>query len=130
MIERPHIKFPFQRDPATGKVQVVEQDTPEHVMSCELVIVHCPVGFRADRPEFGWPFPEMRGAPLNLDALTQALEQFEPRGEANAEQYYDVAEAVAHVSVDVKVRSQDAEGEPGSVELTPQTPGYVYRNPL
>jgi phage baseplate assembly protein W len=101
----PHLSFPFQRDPVSGVVQVVEQDTVEHVMSCELVIVHYPLGARTDRPEFGWAWPELEGAPLNLASLEQALGQFEPRGQANASQYADVAAATVYVSVDVAIQS-------------------------
>jgi hypothetical protein len=113
--EAPHISFPFVRvdttkpgyDPSLGGVQVVEQDTVEHVMSCETVIVHYPLGYRHDRPEFGWAWPELENAPLNLNSLEQALRQFEPRGNASAAQYADVAAAAINVSVDVAIQSTD-----------------------
>jgi phage baseplate assembly protein W len=108
--ERPHISFPFQRDPVTGSVQAVEQDSVEHIMSCETVIVQHPLGYRHDRPEFGWAWPELENAPLNLGSLEQALRQFEPRGKASATQYLDVARAAVQISVDVAIEStQDAE---------------------
>ena len=103
--ERPHIAFPFARG-ASGSVNVVEQDTVEHVMSCETVIVSHPLGYRHDRPEFGWAWPELANVPLNLNSLEQALRQFEPRGSATASQYADVAQAaVQRVSVDVAIQS-------------------------
>lgn len=109
MIDRPHIKYPFQRDPATGKVQVVEQDTPEHVMSCNLVITNCPQGAREDRPEFGWPWPELANAPLDLTPLRLALEQFEPRNaRLDMTQYLDAATAAVQVSVDFAISTDDA----------------------
>jgi phage baseplate assembly protein W len=77
MADRPHFAFPFQRG-ADGSVGVVEQGTPEHVMSCENVIVRCPVGFRIERPEFGIPWPEYRSK-IDPDELTAAMRQFEPR---------------------------------------------------
>ena len=44
--------------------------------------------------------------PLNLVSLEQALRRFEPRGNASASQYADVAQAaVQHVSVDVAIQS-------------------------
>ncbi len=92
MADAPHFAFPFQRG-ATGSVSVVEQDTPEHVMACENVIVRCPLGFRQERPEFGWPFPEFRNVPLNLDPLREALTLFEPRGEVSVYEYADAADA-------------------------------------
>lgn len=103
MADRPHFAFPFQRG-STGKVNVVEQDTLEHVNACENVIVRCPVGFRDDRPEFGWPFPEFRTIPINTKELTEALRTFEPRGRASAQEHIDAAEAaVRRISVDVEV---------------------------
>jgi phage baseplate assembly protein W len=107
--DRPHISFPFQRD-ASGSVRVVEQNSVEHVMSCELVIVHHPIGYRHDRPEFGWAWPELASAPLDLGSLERALKQFEPRGTASAVQYADVAQAaVQHISVDVAIESVETE---------------------
>lgn len=104
-VEIPHFAFPFARARGTnGKVGVVEQDEERHVMSCENVIVRCPTGFREDRPEFGWPFPEFGNTPLNLAPLEDALDRFEPRGEANASEYADAANAaVRHIPVDVEV---------------------------
>jgi phage baseplate assembly protein W len=107
MIERPHLKFPFTLDPATNTVQVVEQDTPEHVMSCELVIVHYPAGTRADRPEFGWAWPDMQTMPLDLTPLQQALERFEPRGQANVAQHADLAASLVTVEAQIAIRSSD-----------------------
>lgn len=103
----PHLAFPFARTADGTGVNVVEQDTVQHIMSCELVIVHHPLGSRDDRPEFGWAWPELENAPLNLASLEQALRQFEPRGTATAEQYLDVANATVHVSVDVAIQSTE-----------------------
>jgi phage baseplate assembly protein W len=101
-VERPHFAFPFERDPATGKVRVVEQDTPEHVMACENVIVRCPRGFRLDRPEFGWRFPQFRNVPVDVTELEAALQQFEPRSRARGSEYADAANAARRrISVEV-----------------------------
>lgn len=102
-VERPHFSYPFRFD-LEGKIAVVEQDTPEHVISCEQMIVRCPLGFRDDRPEFGWPFPEFQNAPIDVSALESALKTFEPRGRASAREYMDAADAaVRGISVDVEV---------------------------
>jgi len=105
---RPHLQFPFTRDPVSRTVQVVEQDTVEHVMSCEMVIVSCPLGFREDRPEFGWAWPELKNAPLDLGSLEQALRQFEPRRNASASQYLDFAAATVNVNVEIAIASVHA----------------------
>lgn len=98
----PHFAFPFKR--SGGLVRTVEQDTEEHVMACENVIVRCPVGFRAERPEFGWPFPEFRTAPLDLSELEAALRRWEPRGQASAQEWADEADAaVREIQVEVGV---------------------------
>ena len=103
MADLPHFKFPFERG-TDGKVGVVEQDTDEHVMSCENVIVRCPVGFRVERPEFGWAFPEFHNAPIDTAALEAALQRFEPRSRATAREYADAAdEAVRNITVEVEV---------------------------
>jgi hypothetical protein len=76
-----------------GQVQVVEQDTAEHIVSCEQVIVSCPTGARWARPEFGWPWPIFKGIPLDTGALQQALRTFEPRSEATATDLDNLADA-------------------------------------
>jgi phage baseplate assembly protein W len=107
MAETPHFRHPFGRDPRTGKVAVVEQDTPEHVISCENVIVACPTGARFARPEFGWPWPEFRNAPLSVAALEAALREFEPRSRATA---LDKAEQINVALRRIEVKSEVESG--------------------
>ncbi len=107
VVGTPHFAWPFQRG-ANGKVQVVEQGTVEHVAACENMIVRCPVGWRLARPEFGWRFPTFKSVPLDMTPLTQALRTWEPRGDANAQEYADAAQAAARdvlVEVDVNEES-------------------------
>jgi hypothetical protein len=100
-IERPHFAHPFVRGG-----HVVEQDDPEHIKACATRVVLCPVGFRDDRPEFGWPWPEFANAPIDTDELRQALKQFEPRADPSAREWGDVADAATrHISVDLEVQS-------------------------
>lgn len=101
-VETPHFRFPFALNGA--HVDVVEQDTPEHVMSCENVVVRCPIGFRTEKPEFGWAFPEFRNAPLDLGELESALRRWEPRGRASAREWADEASAAVR-NIEVEVRS-------------------------
>jgi hypothetical protein len=77
MIERPHIQMPFSRG-SNGKVVVVEQATAAHVSSQEVSVALCPIGFRAERPDFGWPIPVMRPAPLDPQPLVKALDELVP----------------------------------------------------
>jgi phage baseplate assembly protein W len=92
LVSTPHFAFPFVRGPG-GRVNVVEQDTDEHVMACENVIVRCPVGFRDERPEFGIPWPDFKNAPLDVGGIEEALQRFEPRSRATAADYADVIDA-------------------------------------
>lgn len=102
-VDRPHWGWPFVRS-GTGGIPVVEQDTVEHVNACVNVIIRCPVGFRQERPEFGWAFPEFQTLPLDLGPLEDALTRFEPRATPDIVQYADAAEAaVQHVAVTEEV---------------------------
>jgi hypothetical protein len=97
----PHLAFPFHRE--GPRVATVEQDTSEHVMSCENVIVRCPQGFREERPDFGWPFPTFQNVPLNLEPLRAALDRLEPRGSADVTEWADEASAaIRHVTIEVE----------------------------
>lgn len=82
MADRPHFAHPFRR--SSGKVAVVEQDTTEHVMACENVILACPAGFRVERPGFGWPFPDYRTV-VDGGELLDAVRRLEPRSSASVE---------------------------------------------
>lgn len=106
MADRPHFAFPFERGP-DGKVKVVEQDSPAHIMSCENVIAHCPQGFRLDRPEFGVPWPEYRPIQrVTPQELVAAMRQFEPRSRLTGEQVADlVAQAQGEVTLQVEVET-------------------------
>jgi phage baseplate assembly protein W len=102
MADVPHFAFPFHRD--RGRVVVVEQDTLQHVDACCQTIVRCPAGWRDERPEFGWQFPEFRNAPLDPSVVTDALRRFEPRASnVRATEWADQAnDAVRHLSIDVE----------------------------
>jgi phage baseplate assembly protein W len=103
MADIPHFRFPFARSPNTGRVVVVEQDTGEHVVSCENVVLRCPAGFRLDRPEFGVRYPEYASRPDATDIVT-GLRRWEPRSEITgsvARDFTDRAAAIVTVEVHV-----------------------------
>jgi hypothetical protein len=101
----PHLAFPFARTSDGTGIQVNEQDTVNEIMACQMVIINCPVGYRDDRPEFGWAMPYMRQAPLDTGGLEQALREFEPRGPVNIQQTYDAAHAAVTLNVNAQIRS-------------------------
>jgi phage baseplate assembly protein W len=107
--ELPHFAYPFQRTPDGSGIVVNEQDTEEDIMACEMVIVSYPVGFRDDRPEFGWAFPEMAQAPLSSAALAQALKEFEPRAPVRIDEVYDTAMSTATFNTYVQIQSDSEE---------------------
>jgi len=101
MAETPHFAYPFELN--GDSVNVVEQDTAEHVLACENVIVRCPVGFRQERPEFGWEFPEFRQT-VDPAVLEEALRRFEPRSNAKVTHYLDLFDpATRELTVEVDV---------------------------
>jgi phage baseplate assembly protein W len=103
-LENPHFAFPFEL--VNGKPRELEQDTLAQVESCELVIIYSPSGYRPERPDFGWQFPEFRQIPLDLTGLKNALEEFEPRGDADVVRWADEAEiAVEHGLVTIEVNT-------------------------
>jgi phage baseplate assembly protein W len=104
MADRPHLAWPFARG-IDGNVLVVEQDEAPHIDACCQVIIRCPVGFRPERPEFGWQFPEFRNVPLDTANVTEAIKRWEPRAtNVTAYEYADAAaDAVRHISIDVGV---------------------------
>jgi hypothetical protein len=104
--EQPHFSYPFRRD-REGKPVVDEQDTTEHIMSCVNVIVRCPRGWRDERPEYGWPFPEFGMYGTGLEELNMALSESEPRAdsvvtEKGLEELADQATREVTVSVETE----------------------------
>ncbi|HEY1437374.1 MAG TPA: LamG-like jellyroll fold domain-containing protein [Casimicrobiaceae bacterium] len=90
----------------SSQVGVIEQDTVEHIMSCEMVITVCPLGARDDRPEFGWAWPDLSTPPLDTAALQTALENFEPRADVEVTQYADLIDAATQfIKVQVEIES-------------------------
>jgi phage baseplate assembly protein W len=90
--ELPHFAYPFARG-TDGNVNVVEQGSPEDVMGQVQILIRCPTGFRFERPDFGWPFPQWQNAPLDLSALDAALARFVPSARTKASQFIHEAEA-------------------------------------
>lgn len=78
----PHFRWPFELCTRHDQIKVVEQDSSEHIMACENVIVRCPVGFREDRPEYGVPWPEYNQK-IDDGGIAAALRRWEPRSQAD-----------------------------------------------
>ena len=107
MTEIPHFDFPFHRDVSTGKVAVVEHDSPAHVTAQIYAVVVTPQGFRQTRSDFGWDWPEFGPTPLNLSQLAEAIQRFVPDADVQLSEWADIADAaVRHV----QIRQQMATG--------------------
>jgi phage baseplate assembly protein W len=102
----PHLSFPFQRTADGASITVNEQDTVDEIMACEMVIVSYPVGYREDRPEYGWAFPDLAQAPISTASLEQALKEFEPRGPVQIDAVHDYANSTATLNVNVHIQSE------------------------
>lgn len=86
---------------------VVEQDTPDELLTCAQHIVRCPTGFRQARPDFGWSFPEFRNVPLDTGSLIDALERFGPSGRFSAGEVADVVDAsIRHIAIQMQQVAQ------------------------
>lgn len=96
MTDIPHFDFPFQRDPATGKVAVVEQGQAQHVRAQEYAVIVTPLGYRHARPDFGWTWPEFQSTPLDLNPLRDALTRLVPDSNADITQWMDEITAATH----------------------------------
>jgi phage baseplate assembly protein W len=60
----------------------VAQDSSDELTTTVAVICAFPVGYRAERPEFGVPPPELSDEPLDLAAIQRAVGIYEPRAVA------------------------------------------------
>lgn len=88
MANTPHFASPFVRQ--NGKVAVVEQNTAAHSVSQKWMIVSTPLGWRVERPDFGWPWPEFSSIPLDMSALAGALQRFVGTDRSTIEEWGDV----------------------------------------
>lgn len=77
-LTNPHLDYPF-RFAASGHAAANEQGEADDVKSGVTIALLCPSAYRVDEPDFG-ARPEVMGVlPLDLDALTRAIERSEPR---------------------------------------------------
>jgi phage baseplate assembly protein W len=100
----PHFSWPFGRDSRTGKVGVVEQLSPDHIRGQEFAVVITPQGWRSERPDFGWVWPEFANFPLDLRPLEEAIERFVPDSNADVSEWGDVVDqTIRHIRIQEQV---------------------------
>jgi hypothetical protein len=102
----PHFALPFRFE--NGSAVVVEQDTTDEILTCELAILLCPVGFRMELPEFGIPDPTFSQRSPDVEAIAAALAAWEPRAQETMSGQLDALdELISHVTVRVGTPSDD-----------------------
>ena len=106
MTDLPHFAIPFRFD--NGAAVVVEQDTTDEILGCELAILLCPVGFRVELPEFGIPDPTFSQGVPDVEVIAAALTAWEPRSQEKVTGQLDALdELISHVTVRVDTPSDD-----------------------
>lgn len=75
-----HFALPFRLG-TDSQVVVVEQDSDAEIEASVIVILRSRLGYRDDRPEFGIADPTFRQGGADLEALREAVAEFEPRAD-------------------------------------------------
>lgn len=106
-----HISFPWQmivQPDGSLAANCDEQDSLAEILSCVQEIAACPVAAWADQPSFGVPSQVFSQAPLDPSGITQAIQRWEPRATAVAQEYPDQFDnATRHIAVTVSSIQQD-----------------------
>jgi phage baseplate assembly protein W len=106
MTEIPHFTLPLQF--AGPGLVVTEQDTADDILSCALAIVLCPLGFRAELPEFGVADSTFSEGMAHSEPYAEALAEWEPRVDATVTARLDTLDAlITNVRVRLGVPSGD-----------------------
>lgn len=106
MTDLPHFSLPFTV--ASGQAVVVEQDTTDDVVACVVAILLCPRGYRTELPGFGLDDPTFTEARPDIDAITRAITEWEPRADTVLATEPDDFDALVHyVSIYLGTRSND-----------------------
>lgn len=72
-----HLSFPFRRG-TDGKVACDVQGSQGHVMTQVDMVLAFPLGYRAEAPAFGIPWPAFEPAPIDATAIQAAVERQVP----------------------------------------------------
>lgn len=103
----PHFELPFRFVGSPAKAAVDEQDSIEEIAGCVYAVMVCPLGFRAELPEFGIADPTFRQQPLDLEELAVPIELWEPRAQTILADVENADELVAEIGVQVSVRTEE-----------------------
>jgi phage baseplate assembly protein W len=106
MTDVPHFILPLQFE--RGAAVVAEQDSTDEIVSCVLSVLVCPLGFRAELPEYGVNDPTFSMTRVDIDTIGAAVSRWEPRADAALLQSRDALDdLIDYVRVGVGVPSGD-----------------------
>jgi phage baseplate assembly protein W len=106
MTDIPHFDLPFRF--SNGAAVVVEQDTTDDVVACVYAILVCPLGYRAELPEFGTDDPTFTEGAPDAAAIADTIARWEPRADTLISSSRDtVDELISYVSIHLATRSAD-----------------------
>ena len=97
----PHLAAPFTLTNKGAKVN--EQGSPQDVAANVYNICVCETGAREERPEFGIRPLLFAPIPLDMDALAEQVERWEPRASVEA-----IAEAERMIAAQQRIRLEVA----------------------
>ena len=107
MTDLPHFDLPFRFD-ASPQAAVVEQDSVEEIAECALAVLLCPLGYRVELPEFGLADPTFSSPEVDVEAVREAVETWEPRAQLLVGAERDaIDQLVERVQVLVQVRTEE-----------------------
>lgn len=101
--DNPHFAFPFKMK--TRMAAVLEQDSPDEIVTAARALLGTPRGARLDNPAFGIPEQLFKQGGASADEIRQALDLFEPRATYLVQVQPDLLDAMTS-RVTVEVRSQ------------------------
>jgi|SRR5215831_10979310 len=105
-MDAPHFSYPFRF--SNPQVAVSEQDSLDEIADCVLVTLLCPLGYRAELPEFGLPDPAFSSPFVDTDLIRRTVEFWEPRALTTYDAEIDpLDELIARVQTIVSLRTQE-----------------------
>lgn len=78
MVSIPHFTVPFQLDPATGYIEVVEQDTEQDIQQCVVALLRTEIDSRLELPDYGIP-PVLFVERIDNSGIITAINKWEKR---------------------------------------------------
>jgi hypothetical protein len=80
MADFPQFDLPFRFE--NGQLATVEQDSLADIVNKVETLVRCPLGFRDELPEFGWPQPAFETTPLDVSRQQALIDEWVPDARA------------------------------------------------